>query len=212
MTTKPIAVMISGNGSNLQALIDHNIDIALVISSNPKAFGLSRAKQANIPTAVLEARQFNSPEEQDDYLLEQLAKFNIQLIVLAGYMRILGNKIIKQYYPHIINTHPSLLPKYPGLDTYQRALDAKDTEHGCTIHLVNEELDSGPIIAQVAFPIGDEDDKSSLKNKTQHIEHKLYPKVVQMLLNDELKITAQGILHQNQKLPLHGLAIHLKDL
>ena len=147
-----VVVLISGNGNNLQALIDASSDsgytISHVISNNPDAFGLERAQRCGIASTVLNHRDFGTRGEFDSALQQAIDDQNPDLVVLAGFMRILGPEIVKNFSGRMLNIHPSLLPKYPGINTHQRALDAGDREHGATVHFVTEELDGGPLIAQ----------------------------------------------------------------
>jgi len=168
-----IAVLISGQGTNLKALIDDGIEIAVVVSNNANAYGLQRAQSAGIPTVCI---------SNEDELIGTLQNYELDLIVLAGYMRILSPHFVSLYERRIINIHPSLLPKYPGLNTHQRAIDAGDDEHGCTIHFVTEELDTGPIIAQEKLLITNWDNVDMLKHRVQALEHALYSKTIRTLL------------------------------
>jgi len=178
------AVFISGNGSNLQAIIDATsnglIDgqICCVLSNKKEAYGLDRAKKANIPTIVIEHLNYENREEFDNALLQSLQKYNPDLIVLAGFMRILTPVFIKPYLGKLINIHPSLLPKYPGLNTHQKVIANKDTEHGVTVHFVDENLDGGPICAQSTMKV-ESDDIETLEKRIHELEHELYPKVIQ---------------------------------
>ena len=178
------AVFISGNGSNLQAIIDATsnglIDgqICCVLSNKKEAYGLDRAKKANIPTIVIEHLNYENREEFDNALLQSLQKYNPDLIVLAGFMRILTPVFIKPYLGKLINIHPSLLPKYPGLNTHQKVIANKDTEHGVTVHFVDENLDGGPICAQSTMKV-ESNDIETLEKRIHELEHELYPKVIQ---------------------------------
>ncbi len=174
-----IVVLISGNGTNLQALIDSDINIDLVVSNRPDAYGLTRASQSNIKTAVVDHRRFSLREKFDEYLSNAIG--DADLIILAGFMRILSPSFVNKY-AKIINIHPSLLPKYKGLNTHQRVLDAKDDKHGCTVHYVDEGLDSGSIIAQRSLFVNLDDTPDTLHNRVQKLEHILYPQVVKTLL------------------------------
>ncbi len=177
-----IAVLISGNGSNLQAIIDEsahlNYIIKSVISNKKDAYGLVRAKRSNIETQVIEHQKYPQRDDFDAALLQSILKTKADLVILAGFMRRLGPKMVNALTGRILNIHPSLLPKYPGLDTYNKALAAGDTQHGCSIHFVTEILDQGPVIAQASFPIESTDTMETLKAKTQQLEHRLYPKVI----------------------------------
>ena len=182
-----IAILISGNGSNLQAIIDKvasgdlELEIALVLSDKADAYGLKRAKDAGIKTAVLTKNPSESRKDYDERLQAILQPLALDLIVLCGFMRILGEEFIDAYAQKIINIHPSLLPKYPGLNTYKKALNNQDKEHGCTVHYVTKELDCGPIIAKRVVPIYPSDDECTLKKRTQKAEHGLYWKVIKQL-------------------------------
>ncbi len=179
-----IAVLISGSGSNLQALIDAglNAEIGLVISNNANVKGLERAKNHNIPTDVISHRDFDSRAAFDEALAERLKRYNPDLIVLAGFMRILTPEFVTNFIGKLVNIHPSLLPKYPGLNTHQRAIDAGDQYAGATIHFVTAELDGGPAIVQARVPVYDKDDADTLAKRVLTIEHKLYPLAVSWVL------------------------------
>jgi len=187
------AVFISGNGSNLQAIIDATsnglIDgqICCVLSNKKEAYGLARAKKANIPTIVIEHLNYENREEFDNALLQSLQKYNPDLIVLAGFMRILTPVFIKPYLGKLINIHPSLLPKYPGLNTHQKVIANKDTEHGVTVHFVDENLDGGPICAQSTMKVESNDIKT-LEKRIHELEHELYPKVIQDFAKGNLEL------------------------
>ncbi|MBF6058257.1 MULTISPECIES: phosphoribosylglycinamide formyltransferase [Thiomicrorhabdus] len=182
--TQKIAVLISGNGSNLQALIDYQrqhpsaYEIALVISNKADAYGLQRAQNADIRTVALDHKQYPSRQEFDHALSLELDRARVDLIVLAGFMRILTPWFTEKYLGKMLNIHPSLLPKYTGLHTHQRALDAGDTEHGLSIHFVTPELDGGPVILQAKVLIEASDDAASLAKKVHTQEHIAYPLVV----------------------------------
>lgn len=170
-----IAVLISGSGSNLQAIIDATQcgliegKVTGVISNRDNVLGLERARQAGIPSAVI---------KDDASTAAYLAELSPQLIVLAGYMRVLGAAFTRQFAGQLINIHPSLLPAYRGLDTHARALAAGDTQHGCSVHFVTPELDAGPIIAQAIVPIEPNDTAEALQKRVQIAEHQLYPQVI----------------------------------
>jgi phosphoribosylglycinamide formyltransferase-1 len=181
--TCPIVVLLSGNGSNLQAIIDAqqaglNIAIRAVISDNPQAYGLERAQAAHIPSQVINPRTASSPQAHDAALVQSIASYQPQLVVLAGYMRILSAKVVNHFPQRILNIHPSLLPKYRGLHTHQRALENGEQYHGCSVHIVTTELDAGPILAQASLRISPEDTATSLKQRVQTLEHRLYPQVI----------------------------------
>ena len=191
---KKLAVLVSGNGSNLQSIIDSinigdiNANISLVISNIETAFALKRAKKENLKSAFLNHKNFSSRESFDQALSELLIKHEIDLIVLAGFMRILSNSFTEKFNRKIINIHPSLLPKYPGLNTHEKVINNKEKFHGVTIHLVDEGLDSGPIIAQAKFEATKYKDIDSLITKVHSLEHKLYPLIIKMIVEGEINL------------------------
>ena len=179
-----IAVLISGNGSNLEALIDAckknviNGSIDIVISNNPDAYGIQRAKNHSINYKIIDNNRFESREDFDQALVEELKDSNPDLIVLAGFMRILTSVMIEAFKNKIINIHPSLLPKYPGLDTHNSVIKNGDLKHGITIHFVNEVLDGGQIIAQGEISVNADETLEELKTRIHAIEHVMLPMVV----------------------------------
>ena len=185
-------ILISGNGSNLQSIIDHadkiDLQISAVISNRDNAFGLQRAQSANINTYFVDSKIFNSRDAFDNELISIIDKLDIELIILAGYMRILSPLFINHFSGKILNIHPSLLPKYPGLNTHQRAIDAGDKEHGTTVHFVTEQLDEGPIISQETVQVDTNDTEKSLAKKVLEREHILYPKVIHWYTQRRLKL------------------------
>ncbi len=187
MTSK-IAVLLSGHGSTLQALIDAidagslTTNICVVLSDQANAYGLERAKKAGIETALLTKQEYPSREAYDHELIQRLDLLQPNLIILAGFLRILSPLFVNLFKHKIINIHPSLLPKYPGLNTYQQAIKNHDRFHGTTIHYVTDDLDAGPIIAQEKCKIDENDTVETLKQRTQALEHSLYPNVIQALL------------------------------
>ena len=196
-----IAVLVSGRGSNLQALIEqqtrHGYEIALVICNKASAGGLNRAKQHQIPAHFVAWTDHKTAEKQIAELLQQA---HIELVVLAGFMKILSAEFIQTINTPIINIHPSLLPAYPGLNTHQRALDAGDSQHGASVHLVNEQLDAGCLIAQTAIEILPHDDAESLSQRVLQKEHKLLPHVVGLLATGVLTCTDSHVLFKDQPL------------
>ena len=185
-------ILISGNGSNLQSIIDHadkiDLQISAVISNRDNAFGLQRAQSANINTYFVDSKIFNSRDAFDNELISIIDKLDVELIILAGYMRILSPLFINHFSGKILNIHPSLLPKYPGLNTHQRAIDAGDKEHGATVHFVTEKLDEGPIISQETVQVDTTDTEKSLAEKVLEREHILYPKVIHWYTQRRLKL------------------------
>ncbi|WP_167144980.1 phosphoribosylglycinamide formyltransferase [Pseudomonas sp. OTU750018] len=208
-----VVVLISGSGSNLQALIDsiahdgNPARIAAVISNRADAYGLERAKQAGISTAVLDHKQFDGREAFDAALVEAIDAFNPQLVVLAGFMRILTPGFVRHYAGRLLNIHPSLLPKYKGLHTHQRALEAGDSEHGCSVHFVSEELDGGPLVVQAVVPVQSDDSSTSLAQRVHEQEHVIYPLAVRWFAEGRLQLAAQGAMLDEQLLPSTGQLI-----
>ena len=181
-----IAVFASGNGSNLQAFIDDQEikpHLKLVVVNVASATALNRAKAANINTALIEHKNYSSKIDFEQKIIERLRQYNINLIVLAGFMRILSPKFIQAYNNKIINIHPSLLPKYKGLNTHRQVLQNKDSKHGATVHLVTDELDSGKILMQDHFIVAKGDSIANLQAKTHRIEHQIFPKAVRLMIN-----------------------------
>ncbi len=192
-----IVVLISGSGSNLQALIDAQqagapFEIKAVISNRPDAYGLERAAQANIPHHIIDHKAYTDRADFDQSLIDCIKQYQPDLVVLAGFMRKLTPGFIQAFPNRIINIHPSLLPKYPGLHTHQRALDAGDSEHGVSIHVVTEDLDAGPLLAQSKCTIEPNDNADHLKTKVQQLEHKLYPEVVSGIALGEISLDHQS--------------------
>jgi phosphoribosylglycinamide formyltransferase-1 len=192
----PVAVLISGRGSNLQALIDADADpaypakIVLVIANEPGAAGLARAAGAGIATATIDHRDFATRDEFDSALTAALAKAGVEIVCLAGFMRILGPAFTGRWADRLLNIHPSLLPAFPGLHTHARALAAGVKLHGCTVHLVRAELDDGPIIGQAAVPVLPDDDEATLAARVLAVEHRLYPRCLRLVA--EGKVTVAG--------------------
>jgi len=189
VTIKRIAILISGRGSNMAALIDGvrsgaiaNAEVAVVISDQRAAGGLERAAESGIETVLIE-RQGRSREEHDREIVTALKVRNIDLVCLAGYMRVLSADFIDAYRGRILNIHPSLLPLFPGLNAQQQALDQRATISGCTVHFVDETLDGGPIIAQREVPVSDDDTAESLAARILIAEHQLYPEAVNIALS-----------------------------
>ena len=213
MSAQParLAILISGRGSNMQAFIEAverralDADIALVVSNNPDAAGLELAAQAGIDTAVVNHRDYDSREAFDAALAERIERAGADLVILAGFMRILTSVFITAFSGRLLNIHPSLLPKYPGLNTHQRALDAGDTEAGVTVHFVTEELDGGPPIIQARVLIEAGDTADSLAQRVIVEEHKIYPLAARWFIQGRLRLTDQGALLDGEKIPATGI-------
>jgi phosphoribosylglycinamide formyltransferase-1 len=191
MKTFKVAVLISGNGSNLQALIDNFkeeesiVDINCVISNKKDAFGLERAARAAIDNHFVDHTKFKNRATFDQELIQILDGYSPDLIVLAGFMRILSEVFVEKYLGKLINIHPSLLPKYPGLETHKKVIENKETRHGVTIHYVDKTLDGGPICAQSEIEVTTKD-IDDLQEQIHKIEHKIYPEVVQQIADGNI--------------------------
>ncbi|MGB2599471.1 MAG: phosphoribosylglycinamide formyltransferase, partial [Candidatus Omnitrophota bacterium] len=190
-----IAVFVSGNGTNLQALIDAEkseglagAKIVLVVSDKTEAFAVKRAEKAGIETFVLEAKGFGSREEYDKKIMEKLRASKIELIVLAGFMRLLSDHFVDEYYGRILNVHPALLPSFKGTHGIKDAFDYGVKVTGVTVHFVNKELDAGPVILQSPVQIDEEDTLGTLEEKIHKIEHELYPEAVRLFAQGRLRI------------------------
>ncbi len=208
-----IAVLISGSGSNLQALIDASRagriagDIVGVLSNRPDAYGLTRAKRAGINAEVIDDRCFNGTTEFCSAIGLTLQAWSPDLVVLAGFMKILDAPLTEQWHGKMLNIHPSLLPKYPGLHTHRRVLEAGDKTHGCSIHFVTAELDGGPIIAQAATKVFPNDTEQTLRQRVQTLEHQLYPLVVSWYCDGRLALNNNEVYLDDKKVPATGLRI-----
>ena len=205
------AILISGRGSNMQAFVDAcasgelQAEISVVISNNPAAAGLHRAAEAGIPTAIVDHRDFPSREAFDQALVQELAAYTVDLVILAGFMRILTPVFIEPFEGKLLNIHPSLLPKYPGLNTHQRALDAGDKEAGVTVHFVTPELDGGPAILQARVPVKHGDTAESLAARVILEEHVIYPIAARWHLEQRLELTEQGAYLDGKPIPESGI-------
>jgi phosphoribosylglycinamide formyltransferase-1 len=212
--TRPLtlAVLISGNGSNLQAIIDAIASglparISVAISNQEQAFGVVRAQHAGIPVKILPHKAFPDRDSYDLALQSCLDEYQPDLIILAGFMRILGDDFVRHFQPRMLNIHPSLLPKYPGLNTHQQALTNKDKVHGVTVHVVTPEVDAGPVIAQATINITQEDTTDSLKAKIQQLEHQIYPEVIRLYAEGRLQLRKDGVSLDGQLLPECGFLL-----
>ncbi|MBD1582447.1 phosphoribosylglycinamide formyltransferase [Pseudoalteromonas sp. S16_S37] len=210
MSNTRLVVLISGSGSNLQAIIDacqsNQIkgEIVAVISNKDKAYGLTRAANAGIQTRVLSHKAFATREDYDIELASLIESFDPDLVVLAGFMRILTPSLVQKFKGKMLNIHPSLLPKYQGLNTHQRAIDAKDDVHGVSVHFVTEELDGGPVVLQAKVPILADDTAETLAQRVHEQEHIIYPLVVQWFSEHRLTMEADYAVFDNQPLPAQG--------
>mgnify|MGYP004711991429 CR=1 FL=1 len=209
---KNIVVLISGSGSNLKAIIDACEQkripgtIRAVFSNKADAFGLERAREAGIPQHALAASQFASREAFDRELMHEIDAYAPDVVVLAGYMRILSAEFVQHYQGKLLNIHPSLLPNYPGLNTHRQALDNGDTEHGTSVHFVTEELDGGPVILQAKVSVFDGDDAEEITSRAPAQAHATYPLVVGWFLNGRLKMQDNHAWLDDVKPPPEGHA------
>jgi phosphoribosylglycinamide formyltransferase-1 len=206
-----LVVLISGGGSNLQAIIDAiandqlDAEIKAVISNQVSAAGLDRAARANIDSHVVDHKQFPDRRSFDRALISIIDPLKPDLVILAGFMRILSDEFIDHYHDRLLNIHPSLLPKYKGLNTHQLAIDNHDAAHGASVHYVSHELDSGPIVIQAEVPVLEADDKSSLASRVLEQEHKIYPMAIQLVADGRLTFDGSRVSLDSQPMtePLH---------
>ncbi|MCX8956754.1 phosphoribosylglycinamide formyltransferase [Erwinia psidii] len=210
---KRLVVLISGDGSNLQAILDacqqqriHG-SVAAVISNQSSAFGLERARAAGVPALSLSATEFTDRQAFDRQLMLEIDAFSPDLVVLAGYMRILGPAFVAHYAGRMLNIHPSLLPKYPGLHTHRQALANGDKEHGTSVHFVTEKLDGGPVILQAKVPVFEGDTEEDIRARVQHQEHAIYPLVVSWFMNGRLAMQNETAWLDGRQLPPEGHAL-----
>lgn len=212
-----VVVLISGSGSNLQALIDGvtsgelPIEIAAVISNRPDVFGLTRAQTAGIATQVLDHKDFTNRTAFDSALMQLIDSYEPGLVVLAGFMRILTPEFTQHYLGRMLNIHPSLLPKFQGLHTHQRALDAGESHHGVTVHFVTAELDGGPSVIQAKVPVLPNDNATLLAQRVQRQEHIIYPLAVKWFASGQLMMCDGKALLNNELLPTSGHQIEANE-
>ncbi len=200
-----LGVLISGNGSNLQSIIDNiekgslKASIKIVISNNPDAFGLTRAKKHGIPFIVLKHTNFKNKEDFDSELVRILKSNNVDLVILAGFMRILTPVLLKAFPRRIMNIHPALLPSFPGLHSQKQAVDYGVKISGCTVHFVDEGVDTGPIIIQSAVPVLDDDTEETLAARILKEEHRIYPQAIQLFADGSLETDGRKVKIKNNK-------------
>ena len=206
-----LAILISGRGTNLQAFIDAcargelAAQISIVITNNPEAAGLQRAESAGLATRAIDHRDFATREAFDQALVNELQAASIDLVVLAGFMRILTPVLVEPFVGRLLNIHPSLLPNYPGMHTHRRALDAGDAEAGATVHFVTQELDGGPPVLQCRVPILPDDTAESLAARVAVQEHTLYPIAVRWYLQGRLQLAGEGATLDGHVIPANGI-------
>ncbi len=204
-------ILISGGGSNLQAFLDASAsgalsaEICAVISNRPEAGGLQRASEAGIATAALDHRAFESRDAFDHALMQAINRYSPDLVILAGFMRILGADFVRHFRGRLINIHPSLLPRYPGLHTHQRAIDAGDKEAGATVHFVTEELDGGPPILQARVPVFAGDSAELLARRVLEQEHRIYPMAAQWFAENRLTLLGNRAEFDGIQIPETGI-------
>jgi phosphoribosylglycinamide formyltransferase-1 len=199
MAKKRVAVLISGRGSNMVALIeaakaqDYPAEIVLVLSNRPDAAGLARAEQEGIPTAVIDHRAFDDDRDAFDRALDaKLHAYRIDIVCLAGFMRLLTARFVTHWSGRMLNIHPALLPQFKGLHTHRRALEAGVMRHGATVHFVVPEMDSGPIVAQDSVPIVEGDTEQTLAARVLEIEHRIYPLALRMVAEGQITLDVAG--------------------
>jgi len=209
MTACSVVVLISGNGSNLQAIIDASATsgyrVSGVISNKADAYGLERAARAGIATRVLSHRDFADRESFDQQLMQEIDAFAPNLVVLAGFMRILSRGFVQHYAGRLLNIHPSLLPDYRGTHTHERVLEAGETQHGVSVHFVTEELDGGPVILQAVVPVEPGDTRDLLAARIARQEHLIYPRVVSWFAAGRLQMQEDAALLDGERLPGNGI-------
>jgi phosphoribosylglycinamide formyltransferase-1 len=186
-----LVILISGRGSNMRSILDAakagslDVDISVVISNRPDAAGLAFAAEEGIETAVIDHKQFESREQFDEALATKIDEYQPDFVILAGFMRILTEGFVSHFAGRLINIHPSLLPKFKGLHTHQRAIDAGENEHGASVHFVTAELDDGPVILQARVPVLADDNADTLAARVLEQEHLLYPAAIQKLVSQQ---------------------------
>jgi phosphoribosylglycinamide formyltransferase 1 len=196
-----VGALVSGRGSNLQAIIDNietgalSAEVAVVISDQPDAYALERARKHNIPGVHVSARGFKGKrDEYDSLLVRELQKHNVELVVLAGFMRIITPALLKAFPNRVMNIHPALLPSFPGLHVQKAAIEHGVKFSGCTVHFVDEDMDTGPIIIQAVVPILDNDTEDSLSARILKQEHKIYSRAIQLFAEDRLRVEGRRVL------------------
>jgi|TARA_Y100000385_G_C13104128_1_gene646416 phosphoribosylglycinamide formyltransferase-1 len=209
---KKIVVLISGNGSNLQAIIDHcesgniNGEITCVVSNKDDAYGIQRAEASNIKTEIINEDKFESRKDFNEELFNLLLNLNADLIVLAGFMKILNEKTANYFFGKIINIHPSLLPKYPGLNTHTKVIDNKEKYHGVSIHYVSSQLDAGPLIAQGQIIVNKDESVERLEERIHKVEHMIYPEVIKLICDNKIYLDlgrTVNLINEGSKDPIY---------
>jgi len=192
-----VAVFASGSGTNLQAIIDaeiQSIQIVLVFTNNPQAYAIERAKNHNIPVEVIDHKNYQTREEYEKNIIEVLDPYKLDLIVLAGFMRILSPVLVRAYKNKIVNIHPALLPSFPGINSARQALEYGVKYTGVTVHFVDEGVDTGPIILQSIVEIEDKDTEESLLRKIHKVEHQIYPKAIELISSADIEVIGRRVI------------------
>ena len=209
---KKIVVLISGNGSNLQAIIDHcesgniNGEITCVVSNKDDAYGIQREEASNIKTEIINEDEFESRKDFNEELFNLLLNLNADLIVLAGFMKILNEKTANYFFGKIINIHPSLLPKYPGLNTHTKVIDNKEKYHGVSIHYVSSQLDAGPLIAQGQIIVNKNESIEKLEERIHKVENMIYPEVIKLICDNKIYLElgrTVNLINEGSKDPIY---------
>lgn len=206
-----VGVLVSGRGSNLQALLDacadpsHPAEIAVVISNVPGAFALERAAKAGVPTATVDHKAYDGREAFEGALNEALDAAGVEVVCLAGFMRLLTRGFVERWHDRMINIHPSLLPSFKGLHTHERAIEAGVRFHGCTVHYVRSDMDAGPIIVQAAVPVLADDDPDALGARVLEAEHRIYPLALRLVAEGKARVSGERVIIQDAGGPDHSL-------
>jgi phosphoribosylglycinamide formyltransferase-1 len=202
-----LGVLVSGSGTNLQSIIDEieagrlDASIKVVVSNKPDAFALERARKHGIPTAVVRVRDFPRKEAFDSEVLRVLREHGVELVALAGFMRIITRVLLDAYRMKVMNIHPSLLPSFPGLEVQKAALEYGVKFSGCTVHFVDDGVDTGPVIIQAAVPVKDEDTVESLSKRILMEEHRLYPRAIRLYSEGRLEVRGRRVFVRDGKAP-----------
>jgi phosphoribosylglycinamide formyltransferase-1 len=203
-----IAVLASGSGTNLQAIIDASQrgyfhgQVVVVVSDRKDAYALKRAERHNIDSVFINRNDYRTRDDFDRAIIKLLEDYRIDLVLLAGYMRVVGGEMVRKFYGRMMNIHPSLLPAFPGLEAQKQALDYGAKVTGCTVHFVDEGVDTGPIIVQRAVEVREEDTVETLKERILTEEHKIYPLAVRLYCEGKLKIEGRRVIIERDKVPL----------
>lgn len=195
-----VAVFASGSGTNLQAIIDadiQTIEIAVVFTNNPDAYAIERAKKHNIPVEIIDHKYYKTREEYEKHIIEALDPYKLNLIVLAGFMRIFSTVFVRAYKNKIVNIHPALLPSFPGINAGRQALEYGVKYTGVTVHFVDEGVDTGPIILQSVVEIEDEDTEDTLLEKIHEVEHRIYPKAIELISSGEIEVIGRRVIKKS---------------